>query len=1020
MGKKSTPRKAWTVERLTEALEQRSREMKGSHRDLVAFTLKSAKPVERRIMTGQDWFAGLKCDPVPAEEPKDDSMFKIKVKHHIRGKKDQRVFHFRVICIKTDKPRVPQYRFHHKEIARNVLTPNTMLKFVPHIRDLDPSEEREYNVWLKQLERMDASCGFKPMGTREQRVIRTTKKERTAMVALYLPDWLEKLAIDGCTRSTLIRHMVDTGSDIDMTPQQKSSLYQLHSDNDPVSISPRTGRIAAMFTEAFNRVFHDSAPPDRAITLKDILMLDKGVDDIVEAKKTAKNATQEDAVKPDDPQTFLETYSIMGCLICFSNSCEHGDYGVNNEKRNFSLDCNGQLEQPLAKSKAAMEKRDRDETVIEPCYRDCFMTHGPADHGGSRPWTSDEEMVLKTLFSVVECSSRVTSKPECMAAEILDRRCWDVRRQLVELDVSVPEDDSPNASLPQAKVLPWYDRHRKVLIGDWQDHTKTHDHKSRVLTEPCHHEGPCTLANGCDCVANGLLCERFCRCTVENCSYKFTGCACSGTGKTCQQRQCICVQLNRECDPMLCGSCGVGERTLPKNRENDELMETGCQNCYLQRGRSKALAPGKSLLDGCGYGLFALEDIAQHEFVIEYTGELVMHDEGVRREARRGEAFDKGSFTSYVFSLLDAEGIWVDAAIYGNHSRYINHAQDAYNLEPKIVYVGGEYRIRFTAIRNIQAGEELFFNYGDSFPNLTKKMIKDKTSEDDARAAEGSPSRKEKARSRPGGKGAGKPRKREKEKEKEKKERGREGEKPGARKEAPPTAMDDLGELTELTEPPARTRKRRRRVGEPEEDEGAEYHPSQEESEGRAGSTGSPVLPHRRRARRRLRSPSAGSADVDRPELPAARPDKDGQGEAPKSLASTSQAPSTPSPRARRRGRPPRPRHEGVASPETKTTLQRPPGQGHQRGRLAFDSENPNGPREVNGEADRSSLSSRMRRGRRRIAEDSDDDGTGRPRTADSTLEVDDSYDSQLGAPPSVSRSNRPRKRPARYREEDA
>ncbi|KAG7127878.1 Histone-lysine N-methyltransferase EHMT1 like protein [Verticillium longisporum] len=144
-----------------------------------------------------------------------------------------------------------------------------------------------------------------------------------------------------------------------------------------------------------------------------------------------------------------------------------------------------------------------------------------------------------------------------------------------------------------------------------------------------------------------------------------------------------------------------------------------------------AVTPGKSQLDGCGYGLFTLEDIAQHEFVIEYTGELIMHDEGVRREARRGEVFDEGSFTSYVFSLLDSEGIWVDAAIYGNHSRYINHEQDTYNVEPKILYVNGEYRIRFSATRNIQAGEELFFNYGNNFPNLTKKMIKDKTAEED-------------------------------------------------------------------------------------------------------------------------------------------------------------------------------------------------------------------------------------------------------------------------------------------------
>ena len=34
-----------------------------------------------------------------------------------------------------------------------------------------------------------------------------------------------------------------------------------------------------------------------------------------------------------------------------------------------------------------------------------------------------------------------------------------------------------------------------------------------------------------------------------------------------------------------------------------------------------------------------------------------------------------------------------------------------------------EYRIKFSALRDIQAGEELFFNYGDYFLNLTKKLL---------------------------------------------------------------------------------------------------------------------------------------------------------------------------------------------------------------------------------------------------------------------------------------------------------
>jgi hypothetical protein len=141
----------------------------------------------------------------------------------------------------------------------------------------------------------------------------------------------------------------------------------------------------------------------------------------------------------------------------------------------------------------------------------------------------------------------------------------------------------------------------------------------------------------------------------------------------------------------------------------------------------KSLLLGQSQLDGVGYGLFTAESIAQDEFIIEYVGELITHDEGVRREARRGDVFDEESNVSYVFTLLENEGIWVDAAIYGNLSRYINHASEhdkrGCNITPRILYVNGEFRIKFTAMRDIEAGEELFFNYGENFPNLTKKLL---------------------------------------------------------------------------------------------------------------------------------------------------------------------------------------------------------------------------------------------------------------------------------------------------------
>ena len=269
----------------------------------------------------------------------------------------------------------------------------------------------------------------------------------------------------------------------------------------------------------------------------------------------------------------------------------------------------------------------------------------------------------------------------------------------------------PKLSEAPMKNLPWYDRRRKVLLGDWQDHTTSHAHQRREYLELCYHEGPC-MPGSCACVDAGVLCEKFCGCTVDNCAHKFTGCGCLSQGKTCldnkKDKSCICVQLNRECDPLLCGSCGALERADPPNANDTELHATGCQNCGLQRGAGKPVLLGQSQLDGVGYGLYTAEDVAQGEFIIEYVGELITHDEGVRREARRGDVFDELSSMSYVFTLLENEGIWVDAAKYGNLSRYINHASEhgtrGCNITPRILYVNGEYRIKFTATRDIKAG----------------------------------------------------------------------------------------------------------------------------------------------------------------------------------------------------------------------------------------------------------------------------------------------------------------------------
>jgi len=62
----------------------------------------------------------------------------------------------------------------------------------------------------------------------------------------------------------------------------------------------------------------------------------------------------------------------------------------------------------------------------------------------------------------------------------------------------------------------------------------------------------------------------------------------------------------------------------------------------------------------------------------------------------------------------------------------MNHADEAgdgMNCIPKILLVNGEHRIKFEALQNIKAGDELLFDYGKAFAEkhkLTKKKVDSK------------------------------------------------------------------------------------------------------------------------------------------------------------------------------------------------------------------------------------------------------------------------------------------------------
>ncbi|KAM7206620.1 hypothetical protein V8F33_000263 [Rhypophila sp. PSN 637] len=762
-----TPKKSdWTVDKIVTALTRYAKTVEQGHSQLVDFLLEGAENEtwpDPRSSDSPDPFASMSScalDSTAPPAPEQRQMTSIKIKQHSgeygksKGGQGKRAW-CPVTCIKSDREPVPKYTFHHVEVTKNILTPNTMLNFVPHLRDVDPNsaEEKKYNKWLMELESLDSQSGFKTKD-RPQRVGRRPREEYSKILALYLDRWLKELNIDSCSVSTLIKFVMSRPSSDDaITPQQKSEILDMYPES---TLSPQETRAAEMFLEAYDRVFADPNKGTRAVNLRDVLMLNKSVETIVDtkrAKDTPSSQKQESKTLLKRVDEKVGSYSALGCLICFSHDCEHGELTPENQRGPFSTDMAGGFSIALKNKWLAQIEAERDPlTKIQkkplhaPCKNQCYRSYdvGNPSHP-VKPWDEDEISTLEQVFAALGRSP--THQPQCFVAAALGRKCWEVYRKLKELDLKLPELDVP-LEKPKVKTVSFYDRRKKQLFGDWENQIVSHEHAIRNVVEPCYHEGPCVKGGEdgryCPCAEHGLLCERFCHCTADTCGIKFTGCACRSNGKTCLQKQkemkpCICVQLNRECDPVLCG-CGAYERADPENAHDEYLHRSGCQNVPLQRGAPKTVLLGKSQLAGCGYGLFTAEDIAQDEFVIEYTGELISHDEGVRREARRGDVFDESANSSYLFTLLENEGIWVDAAIYGNLSRYINHASEsdrkACNITPKVVYVNGEFRIKFTALRDIKCGEELFFNYGDYFPNLTKKLLEDGGADPAAKEAE--------------------------------------------------------------------------------------------------------------------------------------------------------------------------------------------------------------------------------------------------------------------------------------------
>jgi SET domain-containing protein len=111
-----------------------------------------------------------------------------------------------------------------------------------------------------------------------------------------------------------------------------------------------------------------------------------------------------------------------------------------------------------------------------------------------------------------------------------------------------------------------------------------------------------------------------------------------------------------------------------------------------------------------GRGVFATNRIRKNARIIEYTGKRVPWE---------SVPADSGDAHAFLFGLDDSVLV-IDPSIEGNDARWINHSCD-----PNCEAIEEDDRIFIYALRNIETGEELFYDYALKLDEPITKQLKD-------------------------------------------------------------------------------------------------------------------------------------------------------------------------------------------------------------------------------------------------------------------------------------------------------
>ncbi|XP_067083754.1 lysine methyltransferase 5Ab [Osmerus mordax] len=116
-------------------------------------------------------------------------------------------------------------------------------------------------------------------------------------------------------------------------------------------------------------------------------------------------------------------------------------------------------------------------------------------------------------------------------------------------------------------------------------------------------------------------------------------------------------------------------------------------------------------IEGKGRGVFAVRDFKKGEYVVEYHGDLVLLADAKKREERYAQDPETGCYMYYF--QYHGKTYCVDATREsGRRGRLINHSKMG-NCQTKLHGINGTPHLILVASRDIEADEELLYDYGD-------------------------------------------------------------------------------------------------------------------------------------------------------------------------------------------------------------------------------------------------------------------------------------------------------------------